>query len=186
MNFFSKKYLFFKKKFESFSRPLATKFRNFGKHIHQLFQIRNLRVHENFKKKSGRTRKAFYVSNGTFRGKVLEKTKFYDIWALSEKLPVSWRKNFSGVFNTAFHVSREALWDKRFFVEKKISLTLFADFHWRISEFLANFFNKRVHTEVFVTRGTFWIFVWRRYNIKSFHGFFLGNFDLQENSRFVN
>ena len=55
--------------FESFSWDLAKEFWTRGKSIHKVSQIRNLRVHKNCKRKCGRTRKAFYVSSGTFRGK---------------------------------------------------------------------------------------------------------------------
>ena len=65
-------------------------------------------------------------------------------------------KVFSGVFNTALHVSREALWDKKFsFSEKIINWTLFADFEERISGFLGKVFDKGVPTGIFVTRGTY-------------------------------
>ena len=61
------KMIFFKKNnFESFSRDLAKEFWTLGKCIHKVSQIRNLRVLKNCKRKCGRTRKAFYVSSGTF------------------------------------------------------------------------------------------------------------------------
>ena len=54
----------------------------------------------------------------TFRGKNLAVTKTFDLRAMSKKRLVCWRKVFSGVVNTPFYMSRERLWDKRFFFQK--------------------------------------------------------------------
>ena len=109
--------------FESFSRDLAKEFWTFGKSIHKVIQIRKLRVHKNCKRKIGRTRQTFYVSCGTFWGKNFGREQnFYDIWAMNELLPFSWRKIFSGVFKTALHVSRQTFWDKKFFFGEKHKL----------------------------------------------------------------
>ena len=51
--------------------------------------------------------------------KIWQSPKLFDLWSMSEKLPVSWRNIFDGVVNTAFHMSRENLWDKRVFSPKK-------------------------------------------------------------------
>ena len=56
-------------KLDSFSWVLAKKCRNLGKNNRQGFQVRKLRIRENFNRKSGRTRKAIYVSSGAVRGK---------------------------------------------------------------------------------------------------------------------
>ena len=62
---------------------------------------------------------------------------------MNKLLPVSWRKKFSGLFNTALHVSWETLWDKRFFFAKKYIISnLFADFEWRNSRLWQNFSTK--------------------------------------------
>ena len=50
--------------FQYFSRLLAKNFHVLRKRIRQRCRVRNLRVRRNFKRKTGRTRKAFYVSSG--------------------------------------------------------------------------------------------------------------------------
>ena len=155
------KWFFFKKKikFESFSRDLAKEFWTLGKCIHKVSQIRNLRVHKNCKRKCGRTRKAFYVSSGTFRGKNFwRKQKFmtFGQWTICCRFHA---EESLAEFSTPHFMCPEKQFEtKSFFSEKNINLTLFADFQWRISGFSAKFFNKRVHTEIFETRGTFWVF----------------------------
>ena len=105
--------------FECFSWLLEKKFQNHGKDLHQACQIRNLRNHKFFKRKVERTKNAFYVSRGTFRGKNMAETKtFWPLGKEQEKAGFK-AKTFIGVVNTAFRVSRETLWDKRFFFEKK-------------------------------------------------------------------
>ena len=52
---------------------------------------------------------------------------------MNKLLPVSCRKKFSGVFNTALHVSRETFWDKRFVCKKNNISALFAVSEWRNS-----------------------------------------------------
>ena len=56
--------------------------------------------------------------SGALRGENLAETRFFDLWAGSEKLLVSFRNNLSGVFNTAFYISREKLSDKSVFFKK--------------------------------------------------------------------
>ena len=47
--------------------------------------------------------------------KLWQKPKLSDYWPMSDKLPVFWRNMFSGVVNTAFHLSSEKLWGNRVF-----------------------------------------------------------------------
>ena len=96
-------------------------------------------------------------------------------------------KNFSWVFNTAFHVSRESLWDKKFFSEKIINWTVFADFEERISEFLGKVFDRVSKLESSWREEHFGKSISGRMNIQLYiiSRFFLGNSDLQQNSRFL-
>ena len=138
--------------------------------------------------KTGRTRKAFYVSIGAehFEGKIWQKPDLFDFWARSDNLPASWRNNFSGVVNTAFYRSRKRLGDKRVFPPKKVSLTFFSGFEGRNSGFVAEVFDTGVQNKIHVTRGTFWSnFIWKKIQLLIFWCFFWGKSDLQENSRFV-
>ena len=112
---------------------------------------------QKLQRETGRTRKSFYASSGAehFEGKIWQKPDVFDLWAVSEKLLVSFRNILSGVVNTAFHMSREKLWDKSVFSEN-IDLTFFSDLEWRISGFVAEVFNKCVKDKIHVTRGSFW------------------------------
>ena len=104
----------------SFSRRLAETSHIPRKRTRQWCQVSKLHVRKNFKRRTGRTRKAFYVSSRKehFEEKFWHKPKFFDFWAMSEKLPVSCWSVFKGVVNTAFHMSREKLWDKSVFSKK--------------------------------------------------------------------
>ena len=52
--------------------------------------------------------------------KIRQSPKLFDLWAMSEKMMFCWRNVFSRVVNNTFHMfSREKLWDKRVFFQKK-------------------------------------------------------------------
>ena len=72
-------------------------------------------------KTSEKNWKTFYVSSGAehFEGKIWQKPDLFDLWAVREKLLVSFRKILGGVVNTAFHMYREKLWDKSVFLSQK-------------------------------------------------------------------
>ena len=99
---------------------------------------------QKLQRETGRTRKPFYASSGAehFEGKFWQKPDLFDLWAVSEKMLVSFRNMLSGVVNTAFHMSREKLWDKSVFFLKKVSLTFFSDLEWRKSGFLGEDFKQ--------------------------------------------
>ena len=120
--------------------------------------------------------------SGALRGNNLGTSQTFDFWAMSEKLLVSWRNNFSGVVNTAIHMSREKLWDKRVFFPKKNFNCLF----W----FLMKKF--RIYGRRVSKTNSTWpeelfgkTLFGGRYDFTSFDGFSEENLICNKNSRFV-
>ena len=174
--------------FESFSRDLAKEFWSFGKSIHKVIQFRNLRVHKNCNRKCARTRKTFYVPSGTFRGKNFgRKQNFMTFGQWTSCCRFLGRTVLAVLSYSHSMCPQKHSGTKDCFFEKNINLTLFADFDGRISGFLAKRFNNGVQTGIFVTRGALWKkFFWKIIQLYIISWFFLGNCDLQENSRFLN
>ena len=130
---------------------------------------------QKLQRETGRTRKSFYASSVAehFEGKIWQKPDLFDSGAVSEILLVSFRNILRGVVNTAFHMSREKLWDKSvFFFKKKVSLTFFSDLEWRKYGFVAEVFHRSVKNKIHVTRRIFGKTLFgRTYNFISFDGF---------------
>ena len=68
-----------------------------------------------------------------FQEKLLAETKTFRPLGNKQEEYGFMAKVFSGVFNTALHVSRETFWDKRFVCQKNIISALFAVSEWRNS-----------------------------------------------------
>ena len=82
--------------FQCFSRLLAKNFHVLRKRIRQRCRVRNLRVRRNFKRKTGRTRKAFYVSSGAehFGEVILAETKTFCFLGNERKIASFLAKHF--------------------------------------------------------------------------------------------
>ena len=131
--------------------------------------------------------KAIYVSSGTLRGLIFYKKKnLSKFWALRENLSGLCQKNGRNA-KTAIRLSRETLSDKCFLLEKKLIFDYIIWLCVKKSRTLANFFAKGVNTKTYVTAGTHEkSLFWKKIQFHIFSLFVLGNFELQENSRFVN
>ena len=107
--------------FQSFSRLLAKNFHVLRKRIRQRCRVRNLRVRRNFRRKTGRTRKAFYVSSGAehFGEVILAETKTFWLFGNEREVDSVLAKHF---WRSCQHripfVERKALRQKCFFLKK--------------------------------------------------------------------
>ena len=140
-----------------FSRILAKNFHILRKRTRQRHQVCNLRVRKNFKRKTGRTRKAFYVSSRAehFQEIILAGTK--TLWLLGNEQEVAGflaKPFYRSCQHRIPYLQRNALRQKGFF-PKKIFLTFFSDLEWRNSGFVAEVFDKGVQNKIHETRGTF-------------------------------
>ena len=99
---------------------------------------------------------------------------------------VSWRNFFSGVVNTAFHVSRETLRDKILFSKKTKTCLFFPNLNEENPDFWQKF-SRRVSTTKSTSPEEHFekTFFGRRYNFGSFHGFSEENLICQKISMFI-
>ena len=110
-----------------------------------------------------------------FGGKIWQKPDIFDLWAVGEKVLVSWRKIFSGVVNTAFHMfCREKILEKRVFFSKKNKYVWYS--FLILNDEVPDLWQK-FSTRVSKTKST-WpeevfgeTFFGRRHNLISFDGF---------------
>ena len=132
--------------------------------------------------------KAFYASSGAehFEGKHWQKPDLFDLWAVSEKLLISFRNILSGVVNTAFHMSREKLWDKRVLFPKMWVWLSFLILNEKIPDWRQKFSTWMSKTKsMWPEENLDKNFFWKKVQLYILWWFTWGNSDLQEDCRFV-
>ena len=117
-----------------------------------------------------------------FGGKIWQKPDIFDLWAVSEKMLVSWRNNFGQVVNTAFHMfCRKIFRTKWFFFLKNKWAWHFFWFWMTKFQICGRTFRQGCQKQSLRDqRKVWWNVLWKMGQLYIFWWFFWGNSDLQE------